>query len=225
MKKKIVVIEDDQAILDLVIYNLQKNGFQTEGFTSGYDGLNFLLKNPADLLILDLMLPDIDGFELCKELKNQEKTKNLPIIILTAKTEEADRVLGLELGADDYIIKPFSPRELVARVKAVLRRSRIAEPEEVKVYKFEGLVVDTNKHKVYFKQQEIELTATEFSILLNLIKHPGRVYTRNNLLDALDKTILDRNIDVHITNLRKKLGPGGRFIKTIRGVGYKLDAE
>ncbi len=225
MKKKIVVIEDDQAILDLVIYNLQKNGFLTEGFTSGYDGLNFLLRNPSDLLILDLMLPDIDGFELCKELKSQVKTKNLPIIILTAKTEEADRVLGLELGADDYIIKPFSPRELVARVKAVLRRSESIESEQVELYKFEDLVVDTNKHKVYFKQQEIELTATEFSILLALIKHPGRVYTRNNLLDFLDKTILDRNIDVHITKLRKKLGPAGRFIKTIRGVGYKLDAE
>jgi len=225
MKKKIVVIEDDQAILDLVIYNLQKNGFLTEGFTSGYDGLNFLLRNPSDLLILDLMLPDIDGFELCKEFKSQEKTKNLPIIILTAKTEEADRVLGLELGADDYIIKPFSPRELVARVKAVLRRSESIKSEQVELYKFEDLVVDTNKHKVYFKQQEIELTATEFSILLTLIKHPGRVYTRNNLLDSLDKTILDRNIDVHITKLRKKLGPAGRFIKTIRGVGYKLDAE
>ncbi len=223
MKKRIVVIEDDQAILDLVIYNLQKNGFLTQGFTNGYDGLNFLLKNPSDLLILDLMLPDIDGFELCKELKNQEKTKSLPIIILTAKTEEADRILGLELGADDYIIKPFSPRELVARVKAVLRRLKTTESEEL--YRFQELTVDPNKYKVYFKQQEIELTATEFSILLNLIKHPGRVYTRDNLLDALDKTILDRNIDVHITNLRKKLGPGGRFIKTIRSVGYKLDAE
>lgn len=223
MKKRIVVIEDDQAILDLVIYNLQKNGFLTQGFTNGYDGLNFLLKNPSDLLILDLMLPDVDGFELCKELKNQEKTKSLPIIILTAKTEEADRILGLELGADDYIIKPFSPRELVARVKAVLRRLKTTESEEL--YRFQELTVDPNKYKVYFKQQEIELTATEFSILLNLIKHPGRVYTRDNLLDALDKTILDRNIDVHITNLRKKLGPGGRFIKTIRSVGYKLDAE
>lgn len=221
MKTEVVIIEDDTAILDLIKYNLEKNGYSTHGFTSGYDGLDYILKNPPALLILDLMLPDIDGFEICKDLKNNQKTKNLPIIILTAKSEEVDRVLGLELGADDYIVKPFSPRELIARVKAVLRRYQQQTREEV--LRFKNLTVDKERHKVYLDDKEIDLTATEFKILSTLMQNPGRVFTRDNLLDVLGKLILDRNIDVHITKLRKKLGPAGVYIKTIRGVGYKLD--
>ncbi len=223
-REKIVVIEDDPAILDLIRFNLEKNGFSVEGFINGYEGLNYLVKNPADLLILDLMLPDIDGFEICKEVRVREQTKKLPIIILTAKGEEVDRVLGLELGADDYIVKPFSPRELIARIKAILRRT-ISEETTEEVLKFNELVMGVKKHKVFYKEREIDLSATEFKILYCLMKNPGRVFTRDNLLDVIGKTILDRNIDVHITNLRKKLGPGGNFIKTIRGVGYKLDSE
>ncbi len=223
-KQRIVIIEDDPAILDLIRYNLEKNGFLVEGFANGYEGLEYLLKNQAHLLILDLMLPDIDGFEICKEIRARTETKNLPIIMLTARGEEVDRVLGLELGADDYIIKPFSPRELIARIKAVLRRTTSEETNE-EILKFEALTMDKKKHKVFYKEKEIDLSATEFKILYNLMKNPGRVFTRDNLLDAIGKTILDRNIDVHITNLRKKIGPGGKFIKTVRGVGYKLSWE
>ncbi len=223
-KERIVIIEDDPAIRDLIRYNLEKNGFSVEGFINGYDGMEYLSKMPANLLILDLMLPDIDGFEICRELRSKEQTKNLPIIILTAKGEEVDRVLGLELGADDYIVKPFSPRELIARIKAILRRTTSEETTE-EVLRFNELVMDVKKHKIFYNEKEINLSATEFKILHTLMKSPGRVFTRDNLLDAISKTILDRNIDVHITNLRKKLGTGGRFIKTIRGVGYKLDSE
>ncbi|MGB9722142.1 MAG: response regulator [bacterium] len=224
VRAKIVIIEDDPSILELIQYNLEKNGFSAECFANGYEGLEYLLNNPADLLILDLMLPEVDGFEICKELRAKEKTKNLPIIILTAKGEEVDRVLGLELGADDYIVKPFSPRELIARIKAILRRKT---PEETlaEILKFDELVMDLKKYKVFYREKEINLSATEFKILHTFMKNPSRVFTRNNLLDALGKLILDRNIDVHITNLRKKLGPGGKFIKTVRGVGYKLDLE
>ena len=223
MKKDITVIEDDREILDLIIFNLKKEGLVTHGFSQGFDGLDYLLKNHSDLLILDLMLPDIDGLDICKDLRRNEKTKNLPIIMLTAKGEELDKVLGLELGADDYIVKPFSPKELVARIKAILRRVR-EEPAQTKDrLEYDNLVIDVHQHKVFHDNKEILLTATEFRILEILMRHPQRVYTRNNLLDALDKMTVDRNIDVHITNLRKKLGIGTKFIKTIRGVGYKLD--
>lgn len=221
MRTEVVIIEDDTAILDLIKYNLEKHGYSAKGFTSGYDGLEYILKNPPALLILDLMLPDIDGFEICKELKSNQKTKNLPIIILTAKGEEIDRILGLELGADDYIVKPFSPRELIARVKAVLRRYQQKITEEV--LRFKNLNLDKEMHKVFLNDKEINLTATEFKILFTLMQNPGRVFTRDNLLDVLGKLVLDRNIDVHITKLRKKLGPAGAYVKTIRGVGYKLD--
>ncbi len=221
MGKKIVIIEDDTEILNLLIYNLEKNGFVVEGFSNGYEGLNYVLTHPPDLLILDLMLPDIDGLEIFRDLKSKEKTKNLPVIILTAKSDEVDRVLGLELGADDYIVKPFSIRELIARIKTVLRRYHPEISEEV--LNFKNLTLDKSRHKVFLDDNEIMLTATEFKILLTLMRNPGRVFTRNNLLDALDKVIIDRNIDVHITKLRKKLGAAGVYIKTIRGIGYKLD--
>ncbi|MCX7994413.1 MAG: response regulator [candidate division WOR-3 bacterium] len=224
MKNRIVIIEDSPEILELVKLHLEKNGYTVEGFINGYDGLNHILKNPPDLLILDLMLPDIDGFEICKELRAQEKTKNLPIIILTARGEEVDRVLGLELGADDYIVKPFSPRELVARIKALLRRSA---PESLReeILRFEDLSLDIKKHEVFYKDKKLDLTATEFKVLATLMKNPKRVFTRDDLLDVLGRLVLDRNIDVHITNLRKKLGSAGKFIKTVRGFGYKIDNE
>jgi len=223
MKKDITVIEDDKAILDLIIFNLKKENYETHGFFQGLDGLDYLLKHHSDLLILDLMLPDLDGLDICKDLRKNEKTKSLPIIMLTAKGEEVDRVLGLELGADDYMVKPFSPKELIARIKAIFRRVRGEPPQTKSRLEYGSLVIDIPKHLVLLNSQEILLTATEFRILEILVRNPQRVYTRNNLLDALDKLTLDRNVDVHITNLRKKLSPGGKFIKTIRGVGYKLD--
>jgi len=223
MKKDITIIEDDKAILELIIFNLKKENFETHGFTLGFDGLDYLLKHHTDLLILDLMLPDIDGLEICKDLRKNEKTKDLPIIMLTAKGEELDKVLGLELGADDYIVKPFSPKELVARIKTILRRTHREPPQTKARLEYDNLVMDILQHKVFLANREVLLTATEFRILEILMRSPQRVYTRNNLLDALDKMTVDRNIDVHITNLRKKLGKGTKFVKTIRGVGYKLD--
>lgn len=221
MDKKIVIIEDDKSILELLKVNLEKEGFITRTFIRGADGLEHLQKHSADLLILDLMLPDIGGIEICKELRAAEKTRFLPIIILTAKGDEVDKVLGLELGADDYIVKPFSPRELIARIKAIFRRVDKEEPH--KTVAFGDLTMDPKMHKTLYKGDEIVLTATEFRILETLIRQPGRVFTRDNLLDVMDKTIVDRNIDVHIRNLRKKLEDAGKFIKTIRGVGYKID--
>ena len=221
MTKNIVIIEDDKSILELLKVNLEKDGFITKIFANGETGLDYLLKNATDLLILDLMLPDLDGTEICKILRATDKTKTLPIIILTAKGEEIDRVLGFELGADDYIVKPFSPRELIARIKAIFRR--IDKKEPYKTVFFGDLVVDPKMHKTLYKGEEIALTATEFKILETLIQQPGRVFTRDNLLDVMDKMIVDRNIDVHIRNLRKKLKDADKFIKTIRGIGYKLD--
>ncbi len=221
MNMKVVIIEDDNAILELVKYNFEKEGFVVDGFGNGHDGLEHITTNLPDIVILDIMLPDIDGFEICKELKKNEKTKDIPIIMLTAKADEVDRILGLELGADDYVVKPFSPRELIARVKAIMRRSSSEKNPEI--LKFEEVVIEVARHKAYVKDQEILLTATEFKILHTLIKKPSRVFTRDNLLNTLDKTIIDRNIDVHVTNLRKKLKSAGKYIKTVRGVGYKIE--
>ncbi len=221
MNLKVVIIEDDNAILELVKYNFEKEGFVVEGFGNGLDGLEYITKNLPDIVILDIMLPDIDGFEICKELKKNEKTKDIPIIMLTAKADEVDRVLGLELGADDYVVKPFSPRELIARVKAIMRRSIPERTPEI--LKFEDIIIDLAQHKVFVRDQEILLTATEFKILQTMVQKPSRVFTRDNLLNALDKTIIDRNIDVHITNLRKKLKSAGKYIRTVRGVGYKIE--
>lgn len=218
---KIVVIEDDQTIRDLVVLNLEKEKYIAVGFAEGMPAEAYLLKNPADLVLLDLMLPDIDGLELCKSLKKNDRTKGIPIIMLTAKGDETDRVLGLEMGADDYMVKPFSPKELIARIRAVLRRAQSGQEEGIIAR--HGVILDPVRHAVNAQGVPVELTATEFKILEMLIRHPGRVFTRPMLLDALGKLVVDRNIDVHITNLRKKLGEAGRRIRTIRGVGYKLE--
>jgi len=218
---KIIVIEDDPAIRELIVFHLEKEKYTAVGFAEGIPAEDYLLKNSADLVVLDLMLPDIDGLEICKDLKKNDRTKNIPIVILTAKGEETDRVLGLELGADDYMIKPFSPKELVARIRAVLRRvnTRLDSP----VLARHGIELDVTKHLVQFQGQPVDLTATEFKILETMMRNPGRVFSRNLLLENMGKLTIDRNIDVHITALRKKLGEGGRRIKTIRGVGYKLE--
>lgn len=218
---KIVVIEDDQAIRDLLVLNLEKEKYIALGFAEGIPAEAYLLKNSADLVILDLMLPDIDGLELCKSLKKNDRTRNIPVIILTAKGDETDRVLGLEMGADDYIVKPFSPRELIARIRVVLRRVKVQD--DVRVYSRHGITLDAEKVSVVNQGQGVTLTATEFKILETLIRNPGRVFTRQMLLETLSKLVVDRNIDVHITALRKKLGDVGRHIKTIRGIGYKLE--
>lgn len=226
-KKTVFVVEDEPDILSLIAINLQKSGFDVEQFTEAGPMLKTLEKRAPDLIILDLMLPDQDGLDVCKTLKKSDAYSGIPIIMVTAKTEEFDVVLGLELGADDYIPKPFSPRELVARVKAVLRRNipRV-EQEEKQITVGDFITIDVTKYEVRVKDKKIQLTSTEFMILKMLSEKPGWVYSREKILDLLwgdEKDVFDRTVDVHIKNLRDKLGPAGKLVKNIRGVGYKIE--
>jgi len=226
MAKLIAIVDDEPDILELISYHLKKERFEVREFRDGEGLLSFIETMLPDLVILDLMLPGMDGLEVCRVLRGNRRTSSVPIIMLTAKGSEADKVVGLELGADDYVVKPFSPRELVARVKAVLRRAKVEEKGESLV--IGDLAIDTNRFEVRFKGRRIDLTPTEFRILAILAERPGWVFTRNQLLDKLwqeDKVVLDRTIDVHIRHLREKLGEGGRLIKTVRGIGYKLEVQ
>jgi DNA-binding response OmpR family regulator len=225
MSRLIAVVDDEPDIVELVTLNLQRNGFKVKSFFDAAAFLRFCATELPDLIVLDLMLPDMDGFELCKYLKSQDKYASIPIIMLTARTEETEKILGLELGADDYMTKPFSPRELVARVKVVLRRK---EPglETKKIAIGDILVIDIEKYEVISEGVKIELTATEFKILQLLATRRGWVNSRDQILDFLwgqDKTVIDRTIDVHIRHLRNKLGNASRLIKNVRGMGYKLE--
>jgi len=219
----IAIVEDEKDIAELISLHLKKGGFSTKEFYNGNDFLSFLNKNIPDCVILDLMLPDIDGIEICKYLKKETKFANIPVIILTAKSDEVDKILGLEIGADDYITKPFSPKELVARVKAVLRRYNI-KSEIIKIGNV--MEVNLNKFEVYVKKERIDLTTTEFNILKILLSKKGWVFTREKILEELwkgEKAVIDRTVDVHIKNLREKLKDAGKFIKNVRGVGYKIE--
>ena len=222
---KILIVDDEPDIVELVKINLEKNGFDVISSYTGREIFDLFKKFSIDLVILDLMLPDIDGLEICKILKSENETKNIPIIMLTAKDTEIDKVLGLELGADDYITKPFSPRELVARVRAVLRRTR--KPSDESILKFDNILkIDLKKFEVFVNGKKINLTTTEFKLLKALAIRRGEVLSRNELLDYIwgsEKIVIDRTIDVHIKHLREKLGKVGKFIKNVRGVGYKLD--
>ncbi|MCK4359978.1 MAG: response regulator [Candidatus Cloacimonetes bacterium] len=224
MTKLIAIVDDEPDIVELIAHHLKKENYKVKEFYDGESLLSYLKTNLPDLIILDLMLPEIDGLEICRILKRDERTASIPIIMLTAKGTETDKVVGLELGADDYIVKPFSPRELIARVKAVLRRIE-AKPHKTKIIKRNDLIIDLLKYKVTIKGKEINLTTTEFKLLSILAERPGWVFSRNKLLDKLwgeDKIVLDRTIDVHITQLRKKLGEYSKLIKSVRGIGYKF---
>lgn len=226
--KTIAIIEDDNDILELIALHIQKAGFKPKKFSDASAFFRYLNTDKPDLLILDLMLPDIDGLEICKTLRSNPETSKIPIIILTAKIDEADRVIGLELGADDYVTKPFSPRELVARVKAVLRRIYGKEEKPAVITIGDVLSIDLNRMEVYVEGRKIDLTLTEFKILETLSEKPGWVFSREQLLNSiwgLEKSISDRTIDVHIRNLRNKLGNAGKLIKSVRGVGYKITSE
>lgn len=226
MSKLVAIIEDEPDIRKLIVHHLEKANFNVKEFQNGNDFFKFIDDNIPDLIILDIMLPDADGFEICKYLKNKSQFSTIPIIILTAKSEEVDKVLGLELGADDYITKPFSPRELIARVKAVLRRFVPFEETE-KIIIDDILEIDLKKRQVKVEDKIVELTKTEFEILRVLSSKRGWVFTRNQILDSIwgeDIVVLDRTIDVHIKNLRDKIGKAGKFIKNVRGIGYKFDA-
>ena len=223
-KGTVLLIDDEKDILEMVRYNLEKEGFDAILATSGQSGLDIATKHKPDLLILDLMMPGLDGVEVCKRLRANPSTNRIPIIMLTARAAETDRIVGLEIGADDYITKPFSPRELVARVKAVLRRTRPAE-ELPQLIRQGDIVIDLARHEVTCAGKPIVLTATEFRILQTLAGRPGRVFGRDEIIDSAigdDNNVFDRTIDVHITSIRRKLGKQGDVIETVRGFGYKF---
>ncbi|MDT3741381.1 MAG: response regulator transcription factor [Candidatus Kapabacteria bacterium] len=223
--KLIAVVDDEPDINELLSIHLTKAGYKVKTFEDAGNLFRFLKSNTPDLFILDLMLPDADGFEICKYLKKDDKFSSIPVIMLTARVDETDKVLGLELGADDYVTKPFSPRELVARVKAVLRRDLKVDRTKI-VNIGEILTIDLHKYEVIVEGQKVELTTSEFKILKLLSERRGWVYSREQILDYLgvqEKGVLDRTIDVHIKNLRDKIGAASKFIKNIRGVGYKIE--
>ena len=225
-RETIVVIEDETDILDVIEYNLAREGYRVRTFRDGEDGLEAVRRSAPDLVVLDLMLPGLDGLEICRRLKQDPVTRGIPIVMVTAKGEETDAVLGLGVGADDYVRKPFSPKELVARVATVLRRGGLRE-EAGAAARVErgGLVIDTARHEVKIDGERVRCTATELRLLHFLASHPGRVFTRDHLLSRVigeDAVVLDRNIDVHVGSLRKKLGQYRECVETVRGVGYRF---
>jgi len=225
--QRILVVEDDKHISKLVKYNLEKAGFECTVTITGEEAFEVLDKEPIELIILDIMLPKMDGFQACKQIKQDKKFSHIPIIMLTAKGEEVDRVVGFELGADDYVVKPFSPRELVLRVKAILKRGR---PKEVTkdILIHEKLKVDIPRHKVFIDKKEKELTQMEFKLLTTLMQRKGKVQTRDRLLDDvwdIAAEVTTRTIDTHIKRLRQKLGKMGKLIETVRGIGYRFSEK
>ena len=228
VKKKILVVEDDRDISELISYNLSREGYDIACLYDGSQAVDFVSKRKPDLIILDLMLPEMDGIEICRTLKGEAATKNIPIVMLTAKSEEADVVVGLQMGADDYIPKPFSPKVLVARIKAITRRTadlQVTAGSHDDLRNFGDFKMDLLKHKISYKSREIKLTSIEFDIIEFLSRSPGRVWSREQILDNVwkeGKFIIDRAVDVHVRGLRKKLGAAQDYIETVRGVGYRF---
>lgn len=223
-KEHIFVVDDEEDILELARYNLANEGYQVTCINSGEKAILQVQQNKPDLIVLDLMLPGMNGFDVCKVIKNNPLTSAIPIVMLTAKGEESDIVTGLELGADDYITKPFSPKVLVARIRTVLRREKTADAGN-KVLTVFNIELDPIRFEVKVDKQPVDLTATEFHILQYLMQHPGWVFTRSQIIDAVkgtDYPVTDRSVDVQIVGLRKKLGAAGDLIKTVRGVGYRF---
>jgi two-component system phosphate regulon response regulator PhoB/two-component system alkaline phosphatase synthesis response regulator PhoP len=221
----VAVVDDEPDIVELVSIHLKRAGFEVRGFPDGKTFLRFIEKRVPALVVLDLMLPDMDGLEICRHLRAEDRYSSVPIIMLTARGEEADKVLGLELGADDYVAKPFSARELAARVKAILRR-KTGERKTRRITVGNILVIDTERYEVTVSGRKVALTPTEFRILAFLSASQGLVFSRDQILDHLwgrEKAVVDRTIDVHIKHLRDKLGKAAGFIKNIRGVGYKIE--
>jgi DNA-binding response OmpR family regulator len=221
----VAVVDDEPDIIELVSINLEKAGYEVVKFGDAEAFFKSLEKRLPDIVLLDLMLPDMDGLEICKSLRSDDRWASLPVIMLTARSDETDKVLGLELGADDYVTKPFSPRELVARVKAVLRR-KTADAGTRKVRIGGILMIDSDRYEVRVRGRKVELTPTEFRILRFMGSNRGRVFSREQILDHLwghQKAVIDRTVDVHIRNLREKLGKAASLIKNVRGVGYKIE--
>jgi DNA-binding response OmpR family regulator len=223
----VLVIDDEKDVLELLRYNFEKNGFDVIAARDGESGLKAAAASPPDAIVLDIMMPGLDGLGVCRRLREEPRTARIPIILLTAKAGEADRVVGLELGADDYVVKPFSPRELVARIRALLRRTAPVSADSEAVRRGD-LVVDTGRHEVTWAGKPVVLTATEFKILQYLAARPGRVCSRSDIIDGAfgrDVAVVDRTVDVHVTALRKKLGKGGELLETVRGFGYRFHDE
>jgi two-component system phosphate regulon response regulator PhoB len=229
VRQRIVIIEDEADIVEMVRYNFRKEGFDVESYSRGRDGLEALRRNPPDLLLLDIMLPDQDGLTICRQLRSEGRLKSLPIVFLTARGEEVDRIVGLEIGADDYVVKPFSPRELVARVKAVLRR-QTRESEATDTVEIRGLRLDPGTQDVTVRGEVVELSALEFKLLYFLAAHPRQIFSRERLLDEVwgrDCSVTLRTVDVHIRRLREKIEAqpeNPEYIGTVRGAGYRLMA-
>ncbi|MBU4252689.1 MAG: response regulator [Candidatus Omnitrophica bacterium] len=229
MKEKILIVEDEKDIVKMLEYNLKKDGFKVIVAQDGEDALDLALRQYPNLILLDLMLPGINGLEVCKSLKKEIKTASIPIIMLTAKSQESDKIVGLELGADDYITKPFSPRELIARIKAVLRRA--TEKDKLpEIFQSGDLNIDFAKISVKVKDKPIELTSKEFELLKTLLKAKGRVLSRDYLLDTIwgydhALEIQTRTVDVHVRTLRKKLKSAAKMIVTAKNYGYRFEAE
>jgi DNA-binding response OmpR family regulator len=226
MASKILIVEDEPDIVELLVYNLDQAGFETEALFNGADALDRVKIEPPDLVLLDLLLPEVDGLEICRTLKRDPETASIPIIMLTAKGEAIDRIVGLELGADDYITKPFSPREVMLRVRAVLRRApNVPHSRPANQIQINDLKIDLDRHQVFSDGSVIDLTATEFKILSLFAHSPGRVFTRSILMDAVwgqEYYGIERTMDTHVSRLRRKLGQFGERIETVHGVGYRL---
>jgi phosphate regulon transcriptional regulator PhoB len=228
--KRILIIEDDRDIVELVRYNLANEGFQVSGANDGATGLSTLKKSPPDLLLLDLMLPKLSGLDICREVRKDESLNRLPILMLTARGDEADRVVGLEMGADDYVTKPFSPRELIARVKALLRRAEPAAdtPRTIEIGK---LSIDPASYRVSYSGKTVPLSTLEFRLLYYLASRPNRVFSRDQLLDAVwgtDRFVTPRSVDVYVRRLREKIEPDPEnplHLKTVRGAGYLFETR
>ena len=230
MKPRVVLIEDEKDIVELVSYNFRKEGFEIRSFLRGSEGLEEIRHSPPDLILLDVMLPDLDGFEICRRLRADERLKQVPVIFLTARGEEIDRIVGLEIGGDDYVVKPFSPRELVARARAVIRR-QAASPEKKAVVEAPGLRLDARTQEVLVRGVPVELSTLEFKLLHLLASNPRRIFTRERLLDQVwgtDCSVTPRTVDVHIRRLRERIEvqpESPQYIQTVRGAGYRFSLE
>lgn len=224
-KAKILIVEDEEDIVELVQFNLEAEGFQVRSVDSGDKAVDAVQEFKPDLVLLDLMLPGLNGLDVCRALKADPDTKAIPVIMITAKGEETDVVLGLEMGADDYVPKPFSPRVLLARIRSVLRRNTETPARRDGILKIDGLAINPGKHQILIDGEELALTATEFNVLHFLARNRGWVYTRHQIVEGVhgdDYPVTDRSVDVQITGLRKKLADYGEYIETVRGVGYRF---
>ena len=224
-RQSVLVVEDEEDIMEVIRFNLEKEGYEVASALSGEKALQVIENNLPSLVLLDLMLPGINGLDLCRIFKQNDRTKAIPVIMLTAKSEDADIVAGLEMGAEDYIIKPFSPRVLLARVRTVLRRRETGVKDDSSVIQVDGMQIHPGRHEVTMGENVVDLTPSEFRILHYLARRPGWVYSRDQIIDAIrghGYVVTDRAIDVQVVGLRKKLGDYGKFIETVRGIGYRF---